>query len=82
MLLVGVERCGLKVKDLAVAIGRGAGSASRLYAVAAGARRSDSRFPAIAEQLTHALRKSEKKLSRGQSIQGDTWHPSGAHHPS
>jgi hypothetical protein len=28
---VGVEACGLKVKDLAVAIGRDAGSASRIY---------------------------------------------------
>ena len=68
VMLVGVERCGLRVKDLAVVIGSGAGSASRLYAEAAAVRRSDSGFAAIAEQATHALRKSEKKSSRRQSI--------------
>jgi putative transposase len=66
VMLVGVERCGLKVKDLAVAIGRGAGSASRLYAEAAARRRSDSGFAAIAEQVTQALRKGKKKPSRRQ----------------
>jgi REP element-mobilizing transposase RayT len=64
VMLVGVEQCGLKVKDLAVVIGRGAGSASRLYTQASGVRRADPAFAAIAERVTHALRKSEKKSSR------------------
>jgi hypothetical protein len=64
-MLLGVERCGLKVKDLAVVIGRGAGSASRLYSRAAVVRRNDSAFAAIAEKVTQAVRKSTKK-SRGR----------------
>ena len=64
VMLVGVERCGLKVKDLAAVIGRGAGSASRLYSEAAAVRRTTSAFAAIAEQVTHTLRKSEKRSSR------------------
>jgi hypothetical protein len=66
VMLVGVERCGLKVKDLAVVIGRGAGSASRLYAEAAAVRRTDSGFAATAERVTEALRKSRQKSSRRQ----------------
>ena len=73
-MLVGVGRCGLKVRELEAVIGRGVDSASRRYAEAAGARRGNPRFAAIAEEVTHALRKSEKKLSRGQSIQGDTFY--------
>jgi hypothetical protein len=64
VLLVAVERCGLKVKDLAAVIGWGAGSASRLYSEAAAVRRTNSAFAAIAEQVTHAARKSEKRSSR------------------
>jgi len=67
-MLVEVERCGLKVKDLAVVIGSSAGSASRLYAEAAAVRRSDSGFAAIAQQVTHELRKSGQESSRGQSL--------------
>jgi hypothetical protein len=48
-MLVGVERCGLEVKGLAVAIGRCAGSTSRLYAEAATVRRRGSGFVTIAE---------------------------------
>lgn len=66
VMLVGVERCALKVKDLAVVIGRGAGSASRLYAQAATVRRTTPAFAAMAEKVTHALRKSRKKLIRRQ----------------
>jgi REP element-mobilizing transposase RayT len=66
VMLVGVERCGLKVKDLAAVIGRGAGSASRLYAEAAAVRRTDSGFATTAERVTGALRKSARKSSERQ----------------
>lgn len=66
--LIGVEQCGLKVKDLAVVIGRGAGSASRLYSEAAILRRTNSAFAAIAEQVTETLRERQKKSSRRQSM--------------
>jgi hypothetical protein len=66
-MLVGVERCGLKVKDLALVIGRGAGSASRLYSEAAAVRRTNSAFAAIAEQVTQTLRKKQKKSFGPQS---------------
>lgn len=66
VMLVGVEQCELKVKDLAVVIGRGAGSASRLYAQAATVRRTTPAFAAMAEKVTHALRKSRNKLIRRQ----------------
>jgi hypothetical protein len=46
--LVRVERCGLKVKNLAAVIGREACSASRLYAEAATLRRRDSGSVTIA----------------------------------
>jgi hypothetical protein len=59
--LVGAERCGLKVKDLAVVIGRGAGSANCLYSRAAAVWRNDSAFAAIAEKVTQTVRKSTKK---------------------
>jgi len=65
-MLVGVEQCGLKVKDLAAVIGRGAGSASRLYSKAAAVRRTTSAFAAIAEQVTQTLRKKQKKASGRQ----------------
>jgi hypothetical protein len=67
-MLVGVEQCGLKVKDLAVVIGRGAGSASRLYSEAAAARRTTPAFAAIAEQVTRTLRERRKESSRRQSM--------------
>ena len=63
VILIGVEQCGLKVKDLATVIGRGAGSASRLYSEAAAVRRTTSAFAAIAEQVTQTLRKKQKKAS-------------------
>jgi hypothetical protein len=66
VMLVGVERCGLKVKDLAVVIGRDASSAIRLYAQAAAVRRASPAFAAVAEKVTHALRKSAKKPLEGQ----------------
>jgi hypothetical protein len=66
-MVVGVEQCGLKVKDFAVVIGRGAGSASRLYAEAAAVRRTNSAFAAIAEQVTQTLRKKQKKSFWRQS---------------
>ena len=66
VMLVGVEQCGLKVKDLAVVIGRGAGSASRLYAQAATVRRTTPAFAAIAKQVTQTLRESRKKSIRRQ----------------
>jgi hypothetical protein len=56
VMLVGVETCGLKVKDLAVAIGRNAGSASRIYGQATSRRREDPAFAALAEQAIAALR--------------------------
>jgi hypothetical protein len=65
-MLVGVERCGLKVKDLAVAIGRDAGSASRLYSEAAAVRRTTPAFAAIVEQVTHTLREKQKRRPRRQ----------------
>ena len=67
-MLVEVERSGLKVKDLAAVIGRGAGSASRLYAGAVPVSRSDSGFAAIPAQVAQTLRKNQKKSSRRQSI--------------
>jgi len=67
VMLVGVEQCGLKVKDLALVIGRGAGSASRLYSEAAAVRRTNSAFAAIAEQVTETLWKKQKKSSWRQS---------------
>jgi hypothetical protein len=66
VLLVAVERCGLKVKDLAAAIGWGAGSASRLYSEAAAVRRTTPTFAAIAEQVTHTLRERQNGWSRRQ----------------
>jgi putative transposase len=64
VMLVGVEQCGLKVKDLAVVIGRGAGSASRLYTQACGVRRADAAFAALAARVTHTLRKSRTRSSK------------------
>jgi REP element-mobilizing transposase RayT len=61
VMLVGVERCGLRVRDLAAVIGRDASSASRLYAQAAAVRRASPAFAAVAGKVTHALRKSAKK---------------------
>jgi hypothetical protein len=66
VMLVGVELCGLKVKDLAVVIGRGAGSASRLHAQAAAERRTDPAVTALAERVTKTLRKNGTKLPRRQ----------------
>ena len=48
-------------------IGRGAGSASRLYSEAAIVRRTNSAFAGIAEQVTQTLRKKQKKSSWRQS---------------
>jgi hypothetical protein len=56
------------VKDLALVIGRGAGSASRLYSEAAAVRRTNSAFAAIAEQVTQTLRKGQKKSFGRQSM--------------
>jgi REP element-mobilizing transposase RayT len=64
VMLVGVEQCGLKVKDLAVVIGRGAGSASRLYTQAAAVRRTDPAFAAIVKRVTQTLRESQTRSSR------------------
>ena len=64
VMLVGVEQCGLKVKDLAVVIGRGAGSASRLYTQACGVRCADAAFAALAARVTHTLRKNGTKSSK------------------
>jgi hypothetical protein len=66
VMLVGVEGCGLKVKDLASVIGRDASSASRLYAQAAAVRRASPAFAAFAEKVTHTLRKSAKKSLKRQ----------------
>jgi chromosomal replication initiation ATPase DnaA len=66
VMLVGVERCGLKVKDLAVVIGRDAGSASRLYAQAAAVRRTDPAVTVLAERVTKTLRRSAKNSSGEQ----------------
>jgi hypothetical protein len=53
---VGVEASGLKVKDLAVAIDRDAGSASRIYGQATSPRRQAPTFAALAQQAIAALR--------------------------
>ncbi len=66
VMLVGVEHCGLKVKDLAGVIGRGAGSASRLYSEAAAARRSTPAIGAMARRVGQALRETRRKSARGQ----------------
>jgi putative transposase len=66
VMLVGVEACGLKVKDLAAVIGRDASSASRLYAQAATVRRASPALAAIVEKVTHALRKSAKRSLKQQ----------------
>lgn len=65
-MLVGVGRCGLKVKDLAVVIGRGAGSASRLYAQAAAEWRTEPAATALAGRVTKTLRKNGTKSPRQQ----------------
>ncbi len=57
LMLIGVERCGLRVKDLASVIGRSAGSASRLYAQAASRRHTDREFAAITERVALELGK-------------------------
>ena len=64
VMLVGVEQCGLKVKDLALVIGRGAGSASRLYTQVSDVQRADPGFAAIAEQLTQTLRENQTNSSK------------------
>ncbi|HQT95258.1 MAG TPA: hypothetical protein PK435_11535 [Thermoanaerobaculaceae bacterium] len=66
VMLVGIEQCGLKVRDLAVVIGRGAGSASRIYAKASEVRRAEPALAAIAEQVRHTLRKSRTSSPRRQ----------------
>jgi chromosomal replication initiation ATPase DnaA len=60
VMLVGVEACGLKVKDLAVVIGRDPGSASRLYGQATTRRREDPGYAALAQQVVEALRRHER----------------------
>jgi REP element-mobilizing transposase RayT len=64
VMLVGVEQCGLKVKDLAVVIGRGAGTASRLYAEAAVVRRTTPAIARTVKKVTAVLRKRSKRASR------------------
>jgi REP element-mobilizing transposase RayT len=66
VMLVGVEQCGLKVKDLALVIGRGAGTASRLYAEAAAIRRTTPALARLAKQVTQTLRASRKKSPHRQ----------------
>lgn len=56
VMLVGVEACGLKVRDLASVIGRGAGSASRIYGQAAVRRRDDPHFAKVVAGVVEALR--------------------------
>ena len=51
VMLTGVERLGLKVKELAEQIARNAGTASRLYAEAAERRRDDAAFRAMAQGI-------------------------------
>jgi chromosomal replication initiation ATPase DnaA len=57
VMLVGVETCGLKVRDLAAVIGRSPGSASRLYGEATARRREDTELAALEQQVIEALRK-------------------------
>jgi hypothetical protein len=56
VMLVGVETCGLKVKDLAAEIGRDPGSASRLYGQATERRREDPSLAALVQEIVEALR--------------------------
>jgi putative transposase len=60
VMLVGVETCGLKVKDLAAVIGRDPGSASRLYGQATTRRREDPGYAALAQGAVEALRRHER----------------------
>ncbi len=64
VMLTGVETCGLRVKDLAEVIGRGAGSASRLYTQASDARRADPALAAIADHLTHIVRENRSSSTK------------------
>jgi putative transposase len=57
VMLVGVETCALKVKDLAVVIGRDPGTASRLYGQATTRRREDPKLAAQAQVVVEILRR-------------------------
>lgn len=64
VMLVGVERCGLRVKDLAHVIGRDAGSASRLYGQAAAVRPTNPGLARLADKALEVLRRGEKRAFR------------------
>ncbi|MCU0291418.1 MAG: transposase [Thermoanaerobaculaceae bacterium] len=58
VMLLGVEVCNLKVKDLGESLGRNAGSASRLYGAAVGRRRDDPEFAARVQMVQANLQPS------------------------
>jgi len=66
VMLVGVEQGGLEVKDLAVDMGRGAGTASRHYAEAAAVRRTTPAITTTVKKVTAALREQPRRGSRKQ----------------
>jgi len=73
VMLVGVETCGLKVKDLAAAVGRNPGSASRLHGQAVAQRREDPGFRALVQRVIEASRRSAspRRLERTEC---DSWY--------
>ena len=61
--IVGVERFGVKVKDVAGALGKNPGSVSRWMARAAKRRDEDRDFEACCRRLERALTKIVSKRS-------------------
>ncbi|HPS79746.1 MAG TPA: transposase [Thermoanaerobaculaceae bacterium] len=60
VMLLGVETCGLRVKDLAAQLGRDPGTASRLYTQAVKARAEDPTLAVAAEAVAKDLRGAGK----------------------
>jgi len=61
--IVGVERLGIKVKDVAVRLGKNPGSVSRWMVEAAQRRREDRAFDAACRRLEGALAKKPREAS-------------------
>ena len=61
--IVGVERFGVKVKDLAARLGKNPGSVSRWMVRAAQARDEDREFEACCRRLERALTQNSTKRS-------------------
>jgi putative transposase len=62
VMLIGVETCGLQVKELARSLARNAGSGSRLYGAAVCKRRDDPAYALIAAQVEAVVHTGEAPL--------------------